>query len=204
MSKFSRNAIAIAIGLVFSVGAMAQTMSRDQYKARKASIAAEYRLAKAACASLAGNAKDICQIDASGKDRVAKTQLRASYKPSENASYKLRVVTADADYSLAKAKCDDKAGNVKDVCVKQAQAIEVAAKADAKTRLKTVDANTTAIEKTAKAQTSAIKKGTDARKEAASEKSSANYAVAKEKCGALAGNAKSNCIRDAKSLFDQS
>lgn len=168
MDQLSGNAIVIAIGLAFSVGAMAQTMSRDQYKARKNGIAAEYKAAKAACGSLAGNRKNICQAEASGKEKVAKAELRASYKPSENASYKLRLAKADADYAVAEGRCDDKAGNVKDVCVKQAQAIEVAAKADAKAQMKTVDANDVADEKTAKAQSNAIQKGTDAGKDAKS------------------------------------
>ena len=32
---------------------------------------------------------------------------------------------ADATYNVAKEKCDDKAGNAKDVCVQEAKAIEV-------------------------------------------------------------------------------
>ena len=42
---------------------------------------------------------------------------------------------------MAKERCDDKAGNVKDVCVKEARAAAVAAKADAKAKLKTANAN---------------------------------------------------------------
>jgi hypothetical protein len=132
MKTFNIKLIAIAIGLAFSVGATAQTMSRDQYKAGKKVIAADFITAKAACESVSGNAKDICQVDASGKERVARAELRTRYKPSENTSYKLRVVQADADLAVAREKCDDKADNVKDVCEKQAKAVEVAAKADAK------------------------------------------------------------------------
>lgn len=132
MNRFSISAIAIAIGLAFSSGAMAQTMSKDEYKSAKDGIAAEYKSAKAACGSLSGNAKDICKAEASGKEKVAKAELEAKYKPSVDARYKVRVAKADADYALAKEKCDDLAGNVTDVCVKEAKAVAVAAKADAK------------------------------------------------------------------------
>lgn len=121
MNKFSSSAMAIVIGLAFSAGALAQSMSRDQYKARKNGIAADYKAANAACASLAGNAKNICQADASGKEKVARAELRASYKPSENASYKLRVARADADYAVAKEKCDALAGDAKSNCIKDAK-----------------------------------------------------------------------------------
>jgi hypothetical protein len=68
--KSNINAIAIAIGLAFSAGVMAQTMSKDEYKSAKDGIAAEYKSAKAACGSFSGNAKDICQAEASGKEKV--------------------------------------------------------------------------------------------------------------------------------------
>ena len=42
MRKFTATAIAVAIGFTFSVGAMAQTMSKDDYKAGMDSIAAQY------------------------------------------------------------------------------------------------------------------------------------------------------------------
>jgi len=57
-----------------------------------------------------------------GKEKVAKAELEARYKPSEKNRYQARVAQADADYSVAKEKCDDKAGNEKDVCVKEAKA----------------------------------------------------------------------------------
>jgi hypothetical protein len=148
--KFNINAIAIAIGLAFSVGAIAQTMSKDEYKSAKDGIATEYKSAKAACGSLSGNAKDICLAEAGGNEKVAKAELEAKYKPSVDASYKVRVARADADYAVAREKCDDLAGNVKDVCVKEAKAAAVAAKADAKAQMKITNANETAAGTSAK------------------------------------------------------
>ena len=83
---------AIAIGLAFSAGAMAQAVSKEQYQSGRDNIAADYKAAKAACGSLSGNANDICAAQASGREKVAKAQLEAEYKPSVEARY-----TADVE-----------------------------------------------------------------------------------------------------------
>jgi hypothetical protein len=121
MNAFNIRLITVAIALTLSAGAMAQIMSRNQYKVGKNAIAVDYKTAKASCESLSGNAKDICQADAGGKEKVAKAELRARYKPSEHASFKLRVARANADYALAKEKCGALAGEAQRNCVKDAQ-----------------------------------------------------------------------------------
>jgi hypothetical protein len=201
MKKFNISAIAIAISLAFAGGAMAQNMSKEQYKSGKDNIAAEYKAANAACGSLSGNAKDICKAEASGKEKVALSTLDAENKPSVDASYKVRVARADADYSVAKERCDDKAGNVKDICLKEAKAAEVAAKADATAWKKTAIANEKAAATSTKAYTKASEAGADARKDAASDKRDAEYTVAKERCDTFASDAKTNCLNEAKARF---
>lgn len=215
VNRIGNNTIAIAIGLAFSAGAMAQAMSKGEYKFGQNRVAAEYKSGKAACAALAGNAKDVCRLEALGKEKVAKAELEAQFKPSVNASYKVSIATADADYSVAREKCDDAAGNVKNVCIKQAKAAAVAARADAGVRKKTTDAHEradeksdnfqgVADEKTFAAQKKANEQSAEARKDAALDKRDADYAVAKEKCDAFAGDAKSNCMNEAKSRFGKS
>lgn len=201
MKKLSINALVMAISLAFSAQAMAQAMSKDDYKAAKDKISAEYKSGKAACGALSGNAKDICVLEAKGKEKVAKAELEQSYKPTVKNSYEVRVAKAEADYAVAKEKCDDLAGNVKDVCVKEAKAVLVTAKADAKAQMKTTNASTTAAEKTSDARTKAGTQISDARTDAAIDKNDANYKVDKEKCDILAGAAKDNCIAQAKARF---
>ena len=201
MNQFKFNAAAVAIGLVFSAGAMAQNMSKEGYAAGKQDIAAKSKSAMAACGTLSGNAKDICKAGASGNEKVARAELEARYKPSNDNSHKVRIAKADADYSVAKERCDDRAGNVKDVCVKEAKAAEVAAKADATAWLKTATANKKAAATSAKANNKAGDAGADARKDAASDKRDADYAVAKERCDTFAGDAKTNCVNEAKARF---
>jgi len=204
MIKLNVTAIAAAITLVFSAGAMALAMSKDEYQSGKTGIAAEYKSARAGCDSFSANAKDVCIAEAKGQQNLAKARLDAEYKPSHEASYKVRVARADADYSVAKEKCDDNAGNVKDVCLKEAKAASVATKADAKAQMKTAIANDKAAQVSAKARDVASDKGADARRDAASDKRDADYAVAKEKCDTFAGDAKAACVKDAKARFGQS
>jgi hypothetical protein len=188
MNQCKFNLIAVAIGFTVSAGAMAQGMSQSDYQASKDKIGTEYKAAKEACKSLSGNANDICEVDAKGKEKVSLAELEATYKPSKKSRYNVDTAKADAAYELAKEKCDDKSGNVKDVCVKEAKSTFTAAKADAEVQLKTADANATANEKSA-----------GARKDAAEDKSDARYSLAKEKCDAYAGAAKDRCLEQAKS-----
>ena len=193
--------IVLAFGFAFSAGSMAEGISKDDYKAGKDSIAAEHKSSKARCASLSGNPNDICVAEAKGKEKVAMAELEASYKPTRKTRYQARVAKAEADYAVAKERCDDLAGNAKDVCVKEAKAAETAAKADANAQMKTSDANATANEKSADARSKANNQAADARKDAAADKLDAEYGVAKEKCDTYAGGAKDHCLDQAKARF---
>jgi len=201
MNKFTISSLAVAVCLVFSVNAMAQNMSKDEYKAAEKRISAEHKLDKASCDSLSGNAKDICKAEAKGKNKVAEAELEAQYKPSKKATYEVSVTRAEADYAVAKEKCDDKAGNDEDVCEKEAKAALVRGKADAKAQLKTSEANATAREETSDARTTAQEKGSEARHEATAAKRDADNKVAIEKCDKFAGDTKDQCVARAKTQF---
>jgi len=133
MSKLMISLLAAA-GIAFAGAANAadsKTMSRDAYKADKDKIEAQYKADKDRCGSLSGNAKDVCQAEAKGKEKVAKAELEANYKNTDKARIDARTAKADADYDVAKEKCDDLSGNQKDVCVKEAKAAHTKAKSDA-------------------------------------------------------------------------
>jgi hypothetical protein len=215
MNKLNITAVAAAIAMAISAGAMGATVTKVEYNASKDQITAKYKSDKAACSTMTGNAKDICVEEAKGLEKVAKAELEANYKPTDKHRYDVRIAKADAAYAVAKEKCDDLSGNAKDVCVKEAKAAHVAAKADAKVAVKTAEVNTTAQEKKADANATAQEKRADAnatarektadvKKDAAADKRNADYTVAKEKCDALAGDAKANCIKDAKARYGQS
>ncbi len=171
---------------LFAAGALAATHSfaadRADYSAQKDRIDTEYKVDVQRCSSLSGNAKDVCKLEAKGKQKSAKADAYAAYKGTNAAATDALIARADADYAVSKEKCDDLAGNSKDVCVKEAKAAHVKAKVDAK----------------------ANGKVSEVRKDAAEDKRDANYAVAKERFDALAGDAKSRCIDEAKLRFGKS
>jgi hypothetical protein len=200
MKSFSSRILAVAVGLVFATGAVA-AMTKEEHQQAKDRIAAEYKNDKAGCAAATANAKDICQAQAKGKENVAKAELEATYKPSEKHRYDLGVAKADAQLAVAKEKCDDQAGNAKDVCVKEAKAHHTAAKADAKKSMKIVAARKTAREETTEARTKSAEKVADASKDAAADKRAAELKLANTKCEALAGTVKDSCMADAKARY---
>lgn len=188
MNRLRMTLIASAASLVFGAEVLAQAMSKEAYSAAEEQIEATYKADKKACDSLSGNAEDICVAEAKGKEKTAKAELEARYDPTEKNRYKARVAKAEADYEVAKERCDDKAGNEKDVCVKEAKAAETKAKADAEVARETGKG---------------AEQGAEARKEAAEDTREADYKVAREKCDALSGDAKSQCVDAAKARYGQ-
>jgi len=125
-------ALAIVAASLVGSAAFAAQMSQAEYAAKKDQISAEYKADKAACDKFDGNNKDVCVEKAKGKEKVAKAELEFNYTGKESDSAKIAVAKADADYDVAKEMCDDKKGNDKDVCVKDAKAMHAKALADAK------------------------------------------------------------------------
>lgn len=133
MRKPDIAAIAAAIALVFGTGAVAApSTSKAEYKARKDRISAEYKSARANCNLLSGNAKNVCMAEATGTEKVAKAELEVDHKPGPKTRYYLTVARANADHAVARAKCNDKAGIDRKVCLQQARAERSRARADAK------------------------------------------------------------------------
>ena len=111
MKNLDLRVIAVAIGLAFSAGVLADSMTKNEYKAGKYKIEGEYKAARAECKSLAGNPADVCVAEAKGAERVAMAELDAAYKPSRKSRYKVRMAKAEAGYDVAKEKCEELAGN---------------------------------------------------------------------------------------------
>src|SRR4249920_4239304 len=125
--------MSIAVAMAFSLGAQAQSTSTRQVKnADEDRIEAEYKAAHERCDPMQGNAKDICQKEAKGKEKVAKAELEAKTNPTAANQRKVQEAKADAAYDVAKERCDDKKGNDKDVCQKDAKAAHERAVADIK------------------------------------------------------------------------
>ena len=179
MNKLLTLPAALVAAILALPVAHAATMTQADYKSGKSRISADFKADKAACAALAANAKDICVEQAKAKERVARAELEYGHTGKSSDRNKVLVAQAESAYAVAKERCDDKSGNDRDVCVKEAKAVEVKALADAKLG----------------------KEIGVAKKDAAADKRDANYDVAAEKCDALAGDAKASCIAAAKTKF---
>lgn len=180
MNKLFAFKIAVAAAALMALPlAQATNISKTDFGAGKTRISADYQADKAACAPLAGNTKDICVEEAHAKEKVARAELEFAYTGKVGDQNKVLVAKAKTAYAVAKEKCDEQSGNAKDVCVKEAKAVETKALADAKMG----------------------KEVTAARSDAATDKLSADYKVALEKCDALAGDPKAACVASAKARF---
>ena len=82
MNALNINVIALAVSLMFSAGAMAQSVSKDYYKAGKDRITAESKSARVSCASLSGNPNDVCMAGVEGNEKflLVATPMQAMHR----------------------------------------------------------------------------------------------------------------------------
>jgi len=115
-------AAALALGTA-SFAQAADKADRKVHNADEERIESEYKAAKEKCDSMQGNEKDICVAEAKAKEKVAKAENDAkNAKDPSRAMAKVERVKADAAYDVAKQRCQEKKGNEKDVCMKDAKA----------------------------------------------------------------------------------
>ena len=112
--------------------AKSHAMTKAQYAAEQAKIAADLEATRKLCASLKGHRGEVCETEATGRAEALGAELDARYKPSPKASQKAKNVTAEANYDVAKAKCDALQGKAEDRCMKEAKAAREAAIRQAK------------------------------------------------------------------------
>ena len=154
-------------------------------------------MTKFTSALLTGTCAALLAVAAQAAPQTTKAEYEAAamaaYKNTPSAWYDQQVKNADADYLVAKEKCESLTGNEKDVCTTEAKAARTKAVADAKARYKSSEA-----------QSDANKEATEARKDAAEDKREANYKVELQRCDDLAGDAKDACVARAKRIFGKS
>jgi hypothetical protein len=122
-------------------------MSKDAYKAEKERIKALYKMDTERCKGLSGNARDICRAEASGREKIALADLDARNENTPKAREDAMTARADAIYSIDMQKCDDLAGQKKDLCRQEAKSMRDKVRADAKAGRQSESAQMTANEK---------------------------------------------------------
>ena len=128
-SKLVMAAVAAALGLPPTAGHAA--MTKAQYNAEKERISAEYDTAREKCKVFGGNARDICLAQAKGNNLVARAELDERNEPSPKARYNVSIVKAEAEYDVAREKCDERTGEARNACLAEAKAALARGKANA-------------------------------------------------------------------------
>jgi hypothetical protein len=196
MMKTKARLLALAAGItlcgagpVWAVDA-APTISKAGYKSAQQRIEAQRTVDLKACARLKGNAADVCELQAKGKAAVAKAELDAQLKPTPELEQAAKEAGAEADYKVAKEKCDDARDRARDNCLKQAKAQREAAIRMAK------------VEKVAALRALKAEK-TEQRKGKPPENPAARYAAVKARCE-MQGQDRDRCLAELKRAFHKS
>jgi osmotically-inducible protein OsmY len=148
----------------------------------------DYKAAVAKCDAMSGNDKDICTADAKVTRVREENAALAQYTTSPKGREKARTNLADAEYDLAKQKCDAKSGADKDSCMDGAKSVHTAAIADAKSdRTSAVGASGAGAGATS---AGGLVTRTDTREPV--------NAAAVDKCAQMGADAKTGCLVETK------
>jgi osmotically-inducible protein OsmY len=175
--------LATAAGATFAAAPTA-ALNHDPATYRNVSqkAATEYKAATAKCDARSGNDKDVCMAEAKAARARTESDAIAKYNNSEKGRASARSKVAEADYEVAKAKCDAKSGADKDSCMDNAKSVRTAALADAK----------------AGRESTAAGSGADGGLIASTDTKDPKKAAAVAKCEQAAGNANTGCLVDSK------
>ena len=100
----------------------AKAAASDEYRAQHDRIEADAKAAKEKCKAMDGNARDICQAEAKGTEKVAKKELDYKKNPNDKNRADVEKMKAEVAYEVAKEKCEDQKGAEQASCKKQAKA----------------------------------------------------------------------------------
>lgn len=187
-----RAIITAAVAMAFGAGTAAaagEAMSRQDYEAQQERIEADYKAAREQCDRMKENAKDVCMAQAKGKHEVVKAQLEARRDPGPKRDAQVRKKQAEADYNVAREKCDDLPRDAKDACRKDAKATYEHAKGQAK------------VAQAAGERGMNSGKALAERQQARSTSTDAQYAAGKKRCETLSPQARDNCMNEVRKKF---
>ena len=172
----------------------AAAMSKDAMQAYKKSIVANFEAAEARCKLSKGLDRDVCIASARGHREIAQAELEQRYRPSASNDEKLRLVRADAAFAVAREKCEPYKGDARDVCRKDAKAVQAAAQAQAKLQTPVVQPHGTAV---VSGTTAAAVAHAAPRNPALD----AQFNAASERCDMLQGEARDGCLVNLRKRF---
>jgi hypothetical protein len=176
------HAAAVLFAAVTACTVQAQTQAQLDYRSGKERIGAAFKADRGVCATMQGNTRELCLVQAKARQKAAQAALEfgSTGKPADE--YRVLQAAAEARYAVARQRCMPLTGNARHVCIKQAKAVEAEAIADARSH----------------------RKRSEQHQEEEQERRDALYAVAARKCDALRAEAKDLCIAAARTQFGKS
>ncbi len=183
MKSLLATLLATAAGATFAAApTAAPNQDSATYRSVTQKAASEYKLAAARCDAKTGNDKDICRAEAKVERARIESDAIAQYNNTEKGRANARSKLAEAEYEVAKERCDANTGAQKDSCMANAKSVRTAALADAKAgRDGTVAAG-----------------GANAGLIASTDTKDPVKAAAVAKCEQTAGGSKTGCLVDSK------
>lgn len=110
-----------AVGIGAAVDTPSTLMSPADHAALRKAVAAETRLALAACRELHGVERDICKAEARAQERIARADLQARYHGTVSTAHDARRARVKALYDVARARCGSHSGEERLQCLRAAR-----------------------------------------------------------------------------------
>lgn len=96
--------------------------ARTTERTDRDAINAQHKADMEKCKSLKGNAKDVCKAEADAHRKVARAEEKVKEHDTAENRRDLEKAKADAEYDVAKEKCEDQKGAAERACKKEAKA----------------------------------------------------------------------------------
>lgn len=184
--QYGRTLVVAGALALAACGAAMGAMGITEFKAMQQGIEAQARAAHRACGKLGGTARALCETQAEGRARVAKAQLGARREPGPEAERRVKDAQAEADYDVARVRCDAGRRGARKSCIAQAKAAREAAE-----RLAMVE------------KVRAERAGQHEDKDPRADSPKQRYAAMKAYC-AIQGMERDRCLEEAKRRFHKS
>ncbi|RJF98519.1 hypothetical protein [Noviherbaspirillum saxi] len=138
--KIQLTTMAGSLALLFAVSVHAQPAGNPAAQGQaspKDQAEQQHKAAMEKCGNMKDNAKDICKAEADGQKKVAEAQAKVTGRDTPKNRLELDQAKAEAQYKVAKEKCDDQVGDAKKACQTEAKASQDLAIAQAKKQAQT-------------------------------------------------------------------
>jgi len=113
---------AAAIGLGSTEAATPPALSKAQYEDALAHVAARRGNALARCETLAGSEREVCRTQASADAMIRVADVEERYRQDDRSARDAQRARIDAQYQVARARCQSFSGYRKDKCLISAHA----------------------------------------------------------------------------------